>query len=94
MCAGADEIQIGVLAELRQRRDQELGALAAAHAPGHEKARLRMCRPCVGPRRFVRPRREAVRDHVTRKFGKLGRKTKMISERGAARRDQRRAGAA
>ncbi len=41
-----------------------------------------------------RPRREAVRDHVLRQLGELRRQTQMIGQRGATRRDQRRAGSA
>jgi hypothetical protein len=36
--AGTDQVNLGVLAQLRQCRDQEVGALAAPYASGYEQA--------------------------------------------------------
>ena len=84
----AEQEHVRVFAQLRQRRDQQLGAFAAADAAGHDEAQA----TARGSRRHCwrchRPRCDPVRNHMCAQIAQFRGESELVRERCTTRCDQ------
>ena len=86
--AGAEQEDVGMLAQARQYLLEQLRTLAAAHAARDDQAQARARRNRAAARRGCRPWRQPVRDHRRGQRGQWRGQAQVVGQRRAARRGQ------